>query len=123
MKYQEDAAKTEAPISQPLLDRLSDPTIARLLHGAIGLDTEVGELMDALKKHIYYGKPLDLVNVKEELGDLMWYIALICNTVDVDMQTVMDRNIEKLAARYPDKFTEEDALNRNLDKERDILES
>lgn len=56
-------------------------TIERLLHAAIGLCTESGELLDAYKKHIFYGKPLDHVNIKEELGDICWYMAIVCDVV------------------------------------------
>ena len=65
---------------------------------------------------------LDLVNVKEEIGDLLWYIAIMLNVLDTDFETVMRTNIAKLKARYPDKFTEEKATHRDLNKERQILE-
>lgn len=44
-----------------------------LAHGAIGMAGELGELLDALKKHWVYGKPLDAANVIEEIGDFYWY--------------------------------------------------
>lgn len=95
----------------------------RLLHAGIGMATETGEFLDALKKSTYYGKDLDRVNLKEELGDLLWYIAIAMDELDTDFDTEMKRNIEKLKARYGDKFTEDSAENRDLKKERDILES
>ena len=94
-----------------------------LLHAAIGMQTEAAEFSDMLKKHIFYGKPLDKVNLKEELGDQLWYIAMALRALDTTFEAVMERNIEKLKARYPDKFTEELAENRDLDKEREILEN
>ncbi len=93
-----------------------------LLHAAMGISTESGELMDAFKRKIFYGKALDVVNVKEEIGDVMWYIAILLRELDLDFEDVLQVNIDKLKARFPDKFTEEDALNRDLDKERKILE-
>jgi NTP pyrophosphatase (non-canonical NTP hydrolase) len=93
-----------------------------LLHGAIGIATEAGELLDALKKHIYYNKELDKVNISEEIGDVLWYAALLCNCLEIDMRDVMDTNIAKLKARYPEKFDEDKAENRNLKKERRVLE-
>jgi NTP pyrophosphatase (non-canonical NTP hydrolase) len=93
-----------------------------LLHAAIGMVTESGEFMDMLKKHLFYGKPLDEVNLNEELGDQIWYIAIALNALGSSFEEVMARNIEKLQARYPDKFTERSALVRNLGKEREILE-
>jgi len=93
-----------------------------LLHAAMGISTESGELMDAFKRKIFYGKELDVVNVKEEIGDLMWYVAILLRELDLDFEELLQVNIDKLKARYPEKFTEENALNRDLDKEREILE-
>lgn len=104
------------------IDRVRDHTMIRLLHGAMGLCTEVGELQDQLKRHIFYGAPLDLVNVAEEVGDLMWYIAEVLNSVDGDLLAVMMKNIEKLQKRFPNKFTQEEAINRDLAAEREVLE-
>jgi len=93
-----------------------------LLHAAIGLVTESGEMIDAIKKSLFYGKPLDIVNVKEELGDIAWYLALACESLGTDLPTVFQKNIDKLKARYPNKFSLEAAENRDLIKEREILE-
>jgi NTP pyrophosphatase (non-canonical NTP hydrolase) len=98
------------------------PEMTRLLHGVIGISTESGELLDAVKKHVYYGKPLDKVNIMEEVGDCMWYLALILREIDYSFEEVADINIKKLRARYGDKFSEYDAQNRDLDTERAILE-
>ena len=94
----------------------------RLLHAGIGLATESGEFLDALKKHMFYGKELDTVNLAEEMGDLFWYCALIADELGVDFADVMATNIAKLKARYGDKFSEDKAEHRNLNKERQILE-
>jgi len=88
----------------------------------MGVVTESGELMDALKKHIYYGAELDKTNVKEEIGDLLWYVGILCDTLGLTFEEVFETNIAKLKARYGDKFNETGALNRNLEKEREILE-
>lgn len=96
--------------------------IMRLLHGSIGLVTEAGEFQDALKKHIFYGKPLDEVNLMEEVGDFFWYIAIILDVLGYDWVEVMKLNIEKLVKRYPDKFDAQRALIRDLLAERAILE-
>lgn len=91
------------------------------LHMVLGMQTEVAELADAYKKHIAYGKDLDLVNVKEELADTCWYIANLCNLHGWDLRDILATNIKKLQVRYPDKFTQENAINRDLAKERVIL--
>lgn len=92
------------------------------LHMMLGMQTESAELSDVFKKHLAYGKDIDWVNIKEELGDLMWYIANFCNLNDIDLEEVMETNINKLCARFPEKFTQENALNRDLETERKILE-
>ena len=122
-EYQVLAEKTESKPHEALLQRLmrSDET-PRLVHASMGLQTEAGEFTDALKKYVYYGKELDRVNLGEEIGDILWYCALACNALGIDMGAVMEKNIAKLQARYPDKFTEEAALVRHLEVERSILE-
>jgi NTP pyrophosphatase (non-canonical NTP hydrolase) len=102
--------------------RMRVPENARLLHYALGLCTEVGELQDALKKYVAYGKPIDATNFKEELGDILWYHARLMDFFGLSYESVMETNINKLKKRYGDKFTEHAALNRDLDGERQILE-
>lgn len=99
-----------------------NPPNPRILHAAIGLCTESGELIDALKKSTFYGRELDVVNVKEEAGDILWYLAILFDELGTDFETEMSRVIEKLEARFPEKFTEEAAYNRDLETERKILE-
>lgn len=94
---------------------------ANMLHGIVGKATEIGELCEALTKALR-GNPLDAVNIVEEVGDGLWYDALILRAVDSNFDTAMVRNIAKLRARFPNKFTEYDANNRNLEAERAILE-
>ena len=94
----------------------------RVEHAAMGLVTEAGEVMDALKKTKIYGKPFDAVNMKEEIGDVFWYLAIMCDELGISFEEVWDKNIAKLAKRYPEKFTEELALNRDTDGERKVLE-
>lgn len=166
-------------------------------HMLLGIQSELGEIADAVKKRIAYNKPIDFVNIKEELGDLAWYIACWyryygyeaeINTANVQLITVLsttdaidtfetyhpefagsqkipdlifdiqrsfsmclednesvlsmwlvlckafslsvsdikhalDLNINKLKVRYPEKFSDVLALDRNLDAEREVLEN
>ena len=117
-EYVQSCLKTESPITESLKERFSDRNI-RLIHGAFGLQTESAEL----KKHIFYGKPLDVVNLKEETQDILWYISIIMDELDFTYEEAMETNIKKLKARYPEKFTEDKAINRNLEVERKILEA
>lgn len=157
-------------------------------HAAIGIFTETGELLDIFKKNLWYGKEIDLVNFKEELGDIMWYVAMmyryykvnvgileyhtetplklvikiaqestgLLHAVDDEhhiaddentaewvaimldsivaivqhlaltmcnatLEDVFQTNINKLRTRYPEKFTSENAINRDLDAEHNVL--
>lgn len=94
----------------------------RIFHGIIGIITEAGELAEALGKAIQDETPLDLTNVSEEIGDSLWYDAAVLRVLGTTFDSVQRTNIAKLRARFPNKFTEFDANNRNLDVERAILE-
>ena len=120
--YIENVVKTESEVTPELIARMSDKSNIRLLHAGIGMCTEAGEFIDQLKKHIFYGKPLDRVNLKEELGDLLYYIGVAMDELETDFDIEQRKNIAKLKARYGDKFSADAAINRDLDKEREILE-
>ena len=122
------ALRTEATLSAPFM--------ARLEHSIIGLVTETGEIADAYKKAKFYGKEIDIVNLCEEMGDLFWYLAVMIDAInkyqrgryhpsdnvrDAGFESLMRMNIEKLRKRYPEKFSPELALNRDLDAERKAL--
>lgn len=122
IEYQIQTARTDLPSYVPVETRVDSLHTLQLIHYGMGMVTESGEFIDMIKKHLMYGKPLDEVNLREELGDILWYVARACDTLGTTMEAVMARNIEKLQARFPEKFTEEKASNRDLDKERGILE-
>lgn len=88
----------------------------RLNHAVLGLTGEVGELAGAVERWIYYGKELDSVNIKEETGDCLWYLALLCNNMGFDMGEIMTANIAKLKQRYPAKYTDYHAAEENRDR-------
>lgn len=96
--------------------------VARALHACLGLMSETGEIADALKKHIVYGKELDLINLMEEGGDQSWYVALLLSAVKKGFEEAMEKNIAKLKLRFGDKFTTAAATVRDLDAERKVLE-
>lgn len=72
----------------------------RLLAAVLGLSGEAGECADIVKKHIYHGKPLDKENLILEIGDSIWYVAFLCNTLGINIQDVINKNVEKLQSRY-----------------------
>lgn len=115
-EYQKQSGRTNAPLGNSYNDLTS-------IHMLMGMMTEVGELTDQFKKHLAYGKDIDWVNVKEEIGDLMWYISEFANNHQFDLEEILETNISKLQQRFPDKFTSDDAINRNLNAERQILEA
>jgi len=121
--YVQHVVVTESVDFEAIQQRLSDMSLIRLLHAAQGICTEAGELTDQLKKHIFYGAELDTINLIEELGDLTWYIGLALDEIGCPMNELLQKNIAKLAARYPEEFKEVDALNRDLEKERGVLEN
>jgi NTP pyrophosphatase (non-canonical NTP hydrolase) len=112
-KYVENTRRTRGKLSTNWSDNM---------HMLMGMITEVGELVDVYKKHLAYGKGIDLINVQEELGDLMFYIGGFCDINGFDLDKILDVNTLKLNARYPDKFDKDKANNRDLDKERKILD-
>jgi len=111
-EYIQLAIRTESNFSP-----LRSSAKSRLLHGGVGIATEAGELLDNIKKHLFYKRAIDETNMKEELGDLLWYMAIICDVYGWDFEDIMERNIEKLRVRYPEKFTVESAIERNVEKE------
>ena len=88
-----------------------------ILNASLGLSGEVGELNDLLKKWIFHEKNIDLEHIKKEIGDIMWYIALMAEAFGFELDSIMITNIEKLEARYPEGF---DTARSNNRKEGDI---
>ena len=104
-------------VAQYIADVTDDEThykmIGELLNGALGLTGEAGEVADMVKKHIFHGHDLTTEELVKELGDVCWYLALMCNAIGVNLEDVMALNIEKLKKRYPDGFSETASINRS----------
>lgn len=115
--FVEDCCRTESIVKDDACSGLM-----RLIHASFGMNTEQAEFQDALKKSIFYNKPLDLINLKEELGDMLWYTAIACNELKIDLEDVMATVIRKLKKRYPEKYTDDLANTRDLFEERKALE-
>lgn len=112
-EYTEEIKRTVPQLQSPFFDEL---------HMAIGMATETGEVLDAYKKFLAYNKEFDLVNVKEELGDLFWYTFNLMRMLNIDFEEILQTNVDKLKTRYPNGFTEAGAVNRDLKAERKVLE-
>ena len=79
--------------------------MSQLLTGGIGLSSETGEFNEIVKKCIFQGKPLNdetVFHCKRELGDIMWYWISSCRALGLDPNEVIEENVNKLKARYPD---------------------
>ena len=87
----------------------------------LNLVVESSRLQDDLKKHIYYGNELDMNLIEKRVNLFVANLIGIAKELEFTLEEVAETNINKLKARYPNKFTSEDALNRDLDTEYKIL--
>lgn len=85
----------------------------KITNGVMGLNGEAGECIDIVKKWTYQGHSLDVDEFKEELGDVLWYIAESAAGAGLKLDDVAVSNIEKLRARYPKGFDAERSINRD----------
>lgn len=91
--------------------------IGGIFNGCLGLSGEVGEFNDMVKKWVFHEKPLDVEHAQKEIGDVLWYVAMICHSFGWDMDAIMQQNIDKLKARYPEGFDVDKSAHR---KEGDV---
>lgn len=105
-QYQEEALRTarvnEADKCEPL----------DLARDALGVAGEAGEVADLIKKVVGHGHPIDPDKVKKELGDVLWYVAVLAHRVGFTLEEVAQANVDKLRKRYPDGFDPERSKNR-----------
>ena len=66
----------------------------------------------AIKKWVFHEKELDIEHLKKECGDILWYVATMCHSLNWDMNEIMQMNIDKLKARYPEGFEVVKSNNR-----------
>lgn len=118
-EYQNKAMRTNnREANEKVIESIQEGNkTGQILNACLGLSGEVGELNDLLKKWIFHSKNVDRDHLKKEIGDIMWYIALMADALGFELDAIMITNIEKLEARYPEGFDTERANNR---KEGDI---
>ena len=92
------------------------------LHASMGMVTEAAEILDLCKKGIGYNRSVDMIKVKKELGDSLYYWTLAVIESGTSFDEMMSMNMIKLKARYADGYTDEEANNRNLIKEHEALD-
>lgn len=88
------------------------PDQAELLHAAIGIAGEAGELLDAVRKHVFDGQPLDEDNIIEELGDLCFYLEAAMQAFGIERYDIEELNMTKLFERYKDGYSDQQAQER-----------
>lgn len=108
--HPELVAKLAKPGKQIVQDLSADD--AHLLHMAVGICGEAGELLDAIKKKVIYRKELDVENVIEELGDLEFYMEGMRQKLGISRELCVQRNTEKLTKRYGEVYSNEAAVKR-----------
>lgn len=120
-EYQQLAMRTNDGLNRLRLEdaiaNQDDISVSQLLNGTLGLTGEAGEVSDLIKKGIFHEKGIDLEHLKKELGDCAWYLAMICDACGFTLDDVMQINIDKLKARYPQGF---DTYRANHKQEGDI---
>lgn len=79
---------------------------------SLGIAGESGEFVDAVKKKVYHGHDVPATKLRDELGDVLWYIARAADTLGYSLEEIASANLEKLRARYPDGFSKERSANR-----------
>ncbi len=104
-------AELVAALVKPGADILASltPEDCHLLHMAVGIAGEAGELLDAIKKAVIYRKPIDRTNVMEELGDINFYMEGLLQGLNMARQETLDANIAKLHVRYGSKYSDKSA--------------
>lgn len=101
-------------------DHLTPIVNINMLHAIIGIVTEAGELLEML-----IDKKVSEIPHKftDECGDLLWYIAMGIRETGSTFEEVMDKNINKLRVRFPDKFDGQLAIHKNDDAESLVFQS
>jgi NTP pyrophosphatase (non-canonical NTP hydrolase) len=85
----------------------------RLIVSALGLAGEAGEFANLVKKMTAHGHKFDPTALKDELGDVLWYLAEAATAAGLSLDEIASENVDKLLKRYPDGFSEADSINRS----------
>lgn len=91
-------------------DNLTDKE--KIMNCLFGLAGETGEVLDYFKKIKFQGHTYSKEKAIDEIGDVFWYLGNLIDTLDLDVDEILEYNINKLQARYPQGFTKKDSLNR-----------
>ena len=114
-EYAEFVAGKKKP-GESIVDEFNS-TKADLLHMAVGITKEAGELLDAVARLCFYNKELDLENVAEELGDIEFFLEGFRQRAEISRDTTLFMNMEKLGKRYASGSFSNEQANARADKE------
>lgn len=78
----------------------SAPGRDTLLLCGLGIGGEAGEVIEPIKKHAFHGKDLDAAHVAKEIGDVLWYLAVLADSIGWKLSDVMAENVRKLEERH-----------------------
>lgn len=115
MTFDISHAEMVKQLTKPATDILAELSVddCGLIHAAMGISGEAGEIIDAVKKAVIYRKPLDRENLREELGDLEFYLEDLRRRVGLTREECLQANMEKLNQRYPGfDYTNQRAIER-----------
>ncbi len=99
-------------------------SLSGIVHAALGIGGESGEILDHVKKVAYNHRELDVNHLVAEIGDCVWYINFMLANLKVDWSTVLKKNIAKLEARYPDGvYDHYMSLNRDVEEEQAAMDA
>lgn len=106
-EYQQAALRTAPPVNK------ETGKLPRLINGLMGLNGEAGEAIDILKKHLFHGHALDKDHLAKELGDIAWYLAVSADALGYKLEDILQMNVDKLMARYPEGFDSNRSQHRD----------
>jgi len=114
-EYQKLCSRTSSLKNDIDKDGIGYRNKGRVIMACLGLSGETGETIDYLKKVIFHNHAYDKDKLKREIGDILWYVAEMCSAFDFSLEEIMELNISKLKARYPEGFSSEASINRPSD--------
>lgn len=114
-EYQKLAMRTnDNKATQRLVEKvvIDGVEIGSIFNACLGLSGEVGEFNDMVKKWVFHKKELDIDHAKKEAGDICWYLAMLCESFGWSIDEIMQMNVDKIKARYPEGFDIDRANHR-----------
>lgn len=104
--YQEFVSTTSGAFASLTVEQ------GRIAAAALGLVGEAGETSEVIKKYLFHGHDLPKEKIEKELGDVLWYVAELCNALDITLENVMEQNVEKLSKRYGSEWSSQKSIDR-----------